>query len=215
MARGLLFPSRMNHLDPISLAAFDDLRVSKVRTRRSLLCSDISDFTSLLSRLGDAAALQVVRRHDAIVRACAAQHGGKVLELRGDGFLVCFLRHRDALACAVAIQRALAADRAAHADGGVHVRIGVHTGELFIERTRLFGLEMVVPFRLLDHARADEILASGGPSDDTTAPAASAARELPLKGIPAPVRAVAIDWRYAECGRPIEPPRASFAVVAA
>jgi class 3 adenylate cyclase len=200
---------------PLSVLAFADPRISKVRTRRSLLCSDIVGFTSLLSRLGDAAALQIVRRHDAIVRRCAAEYGGEILELRGDGFLVSFVRRHDAVACAVDIQRALAADRNDHPDGGVRVRIGVHTGEFFAERSRLFGLEMVVPFRLLEHAGAGEILASGGSPDDPATPIGSAARNLPLKGIPAPVRAVTIEWRYAEGGRPTPPPLADVAVAAA
>lgn len=200
---------------PLSVLAFADPRISKVRTRRSLLCSDIVGFTSLLSRLGDVAALQIVRRHDAIVRRCAAEHGGEILELRGDGFLVSFVHRHEAVACAVEIQRALAADRAEHADGGVQVRVGIHTGEFFAERSRLFGLEMVVPFRLLEHAGASEILASGGSPDDMATPIGTAARDLPLKGIPAPVRAVTIEWRHAERGRPAAPLHANVAVAAA
>lgn len=188
----------MSNTSPLLDAAFEalDLRVSKVRVRRSLLCSDIVDFTRLLGRLGDTAALQVVRRHDAIVRECAAAHGGTVLELRGDGFLVSFVQRDDAIACAVAIQRAMAADRAHHDDGGVHVRIAVHTGEFFAERSRLFGLEVVVPFRVLDHAGAGEILTSGGMRDGADGAHASDVRELSLKGIAAPVEAVAVEWRF-------------------
>ena len=185
----------------------DFLRASKVRARRSLLCSDIVGFTSLLSRLGDTPALGVVRRHDAIVRGCAAAHSGDVLELRGDGFLVSFLRRADSLACAVDIQRELAADRASHADGGVRVRIGVHTGDVLVERGRYFGLEVVVPFRLVEVAGADEILASG-PSDDAAGVPIRGARELSLDGIPHSVRAVELDWRPAPAG---PAPGAAFA----
>jgi class 3 adenylate cyclase len=174
----------------------DFLRASKVRARRTLLCSDIVGFTTLLSRLGDTPALTVVRRHDAVVRECAEAYGGQVLELRGDGFLVSFLQRADALGCAVAIQRELAADREAHADGGVHVRIGVHTGDVLVERGRYFGLEVVVPFRLLEVAGADEILASD--ADDHPAPVPfRGERELRLKGIGGTVRAAEIAWRPA------------------
>jgi class 3 adenylate cyclase len=168
-----------------------DLRASKIRVRRSLLCSDIVSFTTLLSRLGDADALQIVRRHDAIVRGCAAAHGGEVLELRGDGFVVSFVHRSDALACAADIQRTLASDRAGSGDGGLHVRIAVHTGELFLERGRHFGLEMVVPFRLLDVAGADEILVSGL---DEGLEVSGEARAFSLKGIPRPVRAISMAW---------------------
>ena len=143
-------------------------------------------------------ALQIVRRHDAIVRDCAADHAGTVLELRGDGFLVSFVRHDDAVACAIAIQRALASDRAEHADGGVHVRIGVHTGEVFMERGRLFGLEVVVPFRLLDCADGEEILVSGRPHDAAPGVLYGPVRELALKGMTGPVLAAPVDWRSAK-----------------
>jgi class 3 adenylate cyclase len=177
----------------------DALRVSKVRARRSLLCSDIVGFTKLLSRLGDTPALSVVRRHDAIVRGCAAAHDGDVLELRGDGFLVSFAQRADALACAVDIQRELAADRAAHRDGGVHVRIGVHTGDVLVERGRHFGLEVVVPFRLLDVAGSDQILASGGEDDAALGVLGRNARDLELDGIPRLIRALEVVWQEAPC----------------
>lgn len=207
-AHPLLSAPGMSHAQPILDTAFEtiDLRVSKVRVRRSLLCSDIVDFTRLLARLGDTAALQIVRRHDAIVRECAEAHAGTVLELRGDGFLVSFVRRDDAIACAIAIQRAMAADRASHPDGGVHVRIGVHTGELFAERGRLFGLEVVIPFRLLDHAGAGEILVSGGTGGGAADLAIGTPRELSLKGIPATVRAAPLTWR---CDPSVSPMRRS------
>jgi class 3 adenylate cyclase len=187
---------------PIPLSVPDDLpihalRVSKVRARRSLLCSDIVGFTRMLGRLGDVAALHVVRRHDEIVSACAAAHGGEVLELRGDGFLVSFTSRAGALACAIDIQRELAADRAAHDDGGVHVRIGVHTGDMFVERGRYFGLEVVVPFRLLEVTGADEILATGdGLADEGSGVSLRGVRDLDLDGIPRRVSAVEVEWRF-------------------
>lgn len=182
-------------------SSIDPLRASQVWVRRTLLCSDIVGYTGLLSRLGDRPALHVVRRHDAIVRACSAAHGGQVLELRGDSFLVSFARPSDALACAIGVQRELAADRAYHPDGGVRVRIGVHTGEFLIERGRYFGLEVVVPFRLCDAAGADQILVSGAGDGAVDEP--SAALDLVLHGIPRPVRAVAVDWQAAAPAAPV------------
>jgi class 3 adenylate cyclase len=184
---------------PLRPTVIDALRFSKVRMQRSLLCSDIVGFTELLSRLGDTPALTVVRRHDAIVRGCAAAHDGQVLELRGDGFLVSFERRADALGCAVDIQRELATDRAKQSDGGVHVRIGVHTGDVLVERGRHFGLEVVVPFRLLEVAGADEILASGGVDDAALGVLGRNARDLELAGIPRSVRVVEVEWQEVPC----------------
>ena len=65
---------RMAHPNPfaVSNSASINLRGSRVRVQRSLLCSDIIGFTAMRSRRGDANALQIVRRHDAIVRGSAA-----------------------------------------------------------------------------------------------------------------------------------------------
>jgi class 3 adenylate cyclase len=184
-------------------STLDCLRVSKVWARRSLLCSDIVGFTSLLSRLGDTAALEIVRRHDAIVRAALAAHGGEERELRGDGFFISFQRRADALACAVEIQRALALDRARHADGGLHVRIAVHTAEFLMERTRYFGIDVVIPFRLLDVAEADGILVSVAPGDDELGLPLLGGREVSLKGIPAPVTVSELDSSSARTDAPV------------
>ena len=184
---------------PLRPTVIDILRFSKVRMQRSLLCSDIVGFTAMLSRLGDTPALTVVRRHDAIVRGCAAAHDGQVLELRGDGFLVSFERRADALACAVDIQRELATDRAAQPDGGVHVKIGVHTGDVLVERGRHFGLEVVVPFRLLEEAGPDEILASGAIDESAPGEPGINPRDLQLAGIPRPIRAVEVPWQEVPC----------------
>jgi class 3 adenylate cyclase len=210
-------------MTPIDLATSETtalaLRASQVWVRRTLLCSDIVGYTGLLARLGDRPALHVVRRHDAIVRSRAAAHGGEVLELRGDSFLVGFARRSDALACAVDVQRQLADDRAHEPDGGVHIRVGVHTGEFLVERGRYFGLEVVVPFRLCDAAGADQILASGpeevGVAHAPAGPACGtrgATRAMTLDGIPRLVDATEIDWREAPASRA---PEAAFAPLAA
>ena len=133
------------------------------------------------------------------MRGCAAAHEGQVLELRGDGFLVSFENRADALACAVDIQRELETDRTSQADGGVHVRIGVHTGDVLVERGRHFGLEVVVPFRLLEVAGADEILASGGTDDAALGVFARNPRDLELAGIPRRVRALEVAWQEVPC----------------
>jgi adenylate cyclase len=185
----------LSAFSPLRPAPTAPLRVSKLRARRSLLCSDIVGFTGMLSRLGDTPTLHLVRRHDDIVRGCAAAHRGEVLELRGDGFLVSFARRADALACAVDIQRELATDRAAHRDGGVHVRVSVHTGDVLVESGRYFGLEVVVPFRLLEFAGADEILISAAAAEGALGLQIRAAREIELKGLPRRVRALEVEWR--------------------
>jgi predicted ATPase len=62
------------------------------------------------------------------VRAAIHDHNGYVFKTVGDAFCATFAHARDALTCAVAIQRAIAAETWS-VDGGIAVRIGLHTGD--------------------------------------------------------------------------------------
>ena len=86
----------------------------------TLLFTDIEGSTRLVQQLGDEypAALEEHRR---AVRAAAAAEGGEEVDCRGDEFSLAFADPRDAVATALAIQRA-------H-EGAVRVRIGIHTGD--------------------------------------------------------------------------------------
>jgi class 3 adenylate cyclase len=73
----------------------------------------------------------VLERHHQLLRAKFPRHGGQttVKEAR-DSFLVAFPSAGDALACAVACQRALAGQEWPEAMGKLPVRMAVHTGDV-------------------------------------------------------------------------------------
>src|SRR4051812_189693 len=79
----------------------------------TVLMTDIEGSTDLQSRLGDAAARELVRDHEAVVRKALEEFGGREIKTIGDGFLVSFTSTRRALECACAIQRELAEDSSA------------------------------------------------------------------------------------------------------
>ena len=70
----------------------------------TFLFTDIEGSTRLLRRLGGRYA-EVLNRHDRLVRAACADHGGREVNTQGDGFFVAFARAGDALAAAVQVQR--------------------------------------------------------------------------------------------------------------
>ena len=81
--------------------------------------------TTLARRLGDQYA-EILATHRALLRAAFAAHEGYEVDTQGDSFFVVFSRATQAVAAAVAMQRALAAE--AWPEGGaVRVRIGMHT----------------------------------------------------------------------------------------
>ena len=74
----------------------------------TLLFTDIEDSVAMTERLGDQRWLELLRAHNAIVRDHVAAHGGYEVKSQGDGFMVAFGSARQALQCAIAIQRAFA-----------------------------------------------------------------------------------------------------------
>jgi class 3 adenylate cyclase len=108
--------------------------------------SDVEGSTGLLKRLGDSYG-ELLAEHRRIVRETFAVHGGVEIDMQGDAFFFAFGGARDAVAAAVATQRA-------HAEqswpGGekVRVRMGLHTGEPALGEEGYLGLDVVRAARL-------------------------------------------------------------------
>jgi class 3 adenylate cyclase len=125
----------------------------------TLLFSDIEGSSRLTERLGDERWLDLLAAHNTIVRAQVDEHGGYEVKSQGDGFMIAFPTARQAVACAIDIQRALLR-RAARGDFPISVRIGIHTGEAIRRQGDFFGRSVVLAARMADHAQGGEILVS-------------------------------------------------------
>jgi len=127
----------------------------------TVLFTDVEGSTDLTSRRGDEAAHSVLRTQRQIVRGQIERHSGHEVKSLGDGFMVAFASARRALACAVAIQRALEEhNRRQPAEEQVRVRIGLNTGEVIQEEADLFGQAVNAAARIAAKARGGQILAS-------------------------------------------------------
>jgi predicted ATPase/class 3 adenylate cyclase len=93
----------------------------------SLLCTDIEGSTRLLQTLGKRYG-EALAEHRRLLRTAFAKHRGCEVDTQGDAFFYVFPRAHDAVAGAVAAQRALAAHSWPDALP-LRVRIGIHTGE--------------------------------------------------------------------------------------
>ena len=96
----------------------------------TFLFTDIEGSTDLLRELGTDVFDQVLTDHARILRGalCGSSSGGREVRVEGDSFFVAFQSAPEAVAAAVAAQRALAA-HAFPAGAEVRVRMGLHTGE--------------------------------------------------------------------------------------
>ncbi len=152
----------------------------------TVLFTDIEGFTAMTERLGDQRAVTVLRAHNALVREQVKRYAGFEVKSQGDGFMMVFASARQALLCAVAVQRALAAYRAEHPEEPVRVRIGLHTGETIKEGEDFFGGTVNLAARIAAAAQGGEILVSSVLKELTEGGGDihfGAARAVELKGL--------------------------------
>lgn len=119
--------------------------------------TDIVGSTTLTTQLGDAAYGDVLASHRQTVREIATAHGGTEIGTQGDGFLLTFETPRQAVDCAVALQRRLAGERD-DAKRIPHVRIGLHAGEVHRRDGDVIGQMVHVAARVAGVAEGDEIV---------------------------------------------------------
>ncbi len=125
----------------------------------TLMCSDVEGFAEMAERLGERAAAAVIAARNAIVGKQIGAHGGFEVELHGDGVLLAFANARQAVWCAIAVQRALAAYNAEHVEAPIRARIGLHRGAPSATHGAVENT-VVVTARVAARARGGEILIS-------------------------------------------------------
>jgi class 3 adenylate cyclase len=124
----------------------------------TVLHTEIEGSTLLTVHLGDRYP-EVLATHCALVRAAFAAHDGHEVDTQGDSFFGVFPRATQAVAAAVAMQRALTA--AAWPEGGaVRVRIGLHTGEPIRTAAGYTGLDVIRGARIRDAGHGGQVLLS-------------------------------------------------------
>lgn len=163
------------------------------RVTKTFMFTDMVGSTQLVEALGDEAWGGLLRWHNDLLQSLFTAHGGQQIDAIGDGFFVGFDSPRDALLCAVAIQRRLAEHRRAHGFAP-QVRIGVHAAEVTEVGGHFRGKGVHEAARIGALAGPVEILVSEG----TAARAGfrtSEPRRVTLKGITEPVNVVTIQWR--------------------
>jgi class 3 adenylate cyclase len=171
------------------ISPLDGATADMVRVETAFLCADVVRFTAMTERLGDPRSFRVMRRVARLVRAEAHRRGGKVVEIRGDSFLLAFPRTRAAVECALAIRQVLASDASGHPDGGVEVRMAIHAGEVIQIGDQYFGRNLILPYRMLSMTRSGEISMTEDALRITSAPLQLPAslRHFHPKGFSAPV----------------------------
>jgi predicted ATPase/class 3 adenylate cyclase len=120
--------------------------------------SDIEGSTRLLEALGHDYD-DVLERHRRIVREAFSRSAAVEIGTEGDSFFAVFPSAPDAVAAAVAIQRAIAAEVWPQ-DSNLRLRIGLHTGEARLAGAGYVGLDIHRAARIMAAAHGGQIVIS-------------------------------------------------------
>lgn len=168
----------------------------------TVLFTDLKSSTEMLHKLGEREAQKLWRTYFSLLRDSAKARGGQEVKNLGDGLMVAFPSVREAVACAVDMQRGVFRhNRRLSQSRNLQVRVGLHVGEPIHEEEDYFGISVVAAKRLCDCAEGGQILASG-----TVRGIAGALQDIEfverglyeLKGFPEKWRLYEVVWKAEE-----------------
>jgi class 3 adenylate cyclase len=166
---------------------------------RAIMFTDIQGSTDVSTRHGDEAAVELVRRHNDIVRDALDNFGGREVKHTGDGILASFVSVSKAVESSIAMQRACV-----HVtEEGVPelaVKIGISAGEPVEDSQDLYGAAVNMAARICAHARGGQTLVSGTVRDLAIGKEIrfTGQGSIGLRGFPDPVPLFEVDWQTDE-----------------
>ena len=124
------------------------------RKLAAIVFTDIVGFTKL-SSANEPAALALLESQRKLLKPVVDQFNGEWLKEIGDGLLLTFSTNRDAVDCAIAIQKA--SDK----EEGLNLRIGIHQGEVVFQGSDVVGDDVNIASRIEPFAAEGGIAISG------------------------------------------------------
>ena len=164
---------------------------------RAIMFTDLSDFTSTTVRLGDSAAMELLRIHNNLTREALSNFGGREVKHTGDGIMASFKLVPNAARCACAIQSSFSKHNVSNPDTRMQLRIGLSVGEPVEEHGDLFGSAVQLAARICSLAQPEQILLTDAVSDhlrETDLPLVGLGTKI-AKGFDSPTLVHALDWR--------------------
>jgi adenylate cyclase len=119
------------------------------RRLAAILAADVAGYSRLMGQdeAGLLARLRAHRRE--LIDPKIAEHKGRIVKTTGDGMLVEFPSVVEAVACALAVQRAMAErNRATPEDRRIVFRVGINLGDIIVEDGDIFGDGVNIAARL-------------------------------------------------------------------
>ena len=161
---------------------------------RAIMFTDIEGSTAISTSAGDDVAVELVKRHDRVVRAALEECGGRIVKHTGDGMFVSFTSVLRAVEATVAIQRGTFGEQVEGPE--LAVKIGLTVGEPVEDSDDLFGASVNLAARICAHAAGGQTLVSSTVRDLAIGKGIDflTRGEIGLKGFPDPVALYEVAW---------------------
>jgi formylglycine-generating enzyme required for sulfatase activity/class 3 adenylate cyclase len=134
-------------------------------TRRlaAIMMADIVGYTRLMGADERGTHVRVQRLFRELIDPTIAEHRGRLIKTRGDGFLAMFDSPVEAVRCAIVIQQSMVGHNLElPAAQWIRFRIGVNLGDVIVEPDDIYGEGVNVAARLEQLAEPGNIYISGG-----------------------------------------------------
>jgi adenylate cyclase len=167
------------------------------RRLAAIAFADVAGFSRLMA-LND---VETVRRWKAlrtqVMEPHMIRHGGRLVDLAGDGMLVEFTSAVNAVRWAADVQRSRHTVPNDDDPFALHLRIGINVDDVIAENGRLQGDGVNIASRIHQAAEADQIVVTGAVRDYVMNRIPVVFHDLgtpPMKNIGRPIRVFAIEW---------------------
>ena len=161
---------------------------------RAIMFTDIEGSTAVSTSRGDQVAMELIRRHNALVREALERCGGREVKHTGDGVFASFSSVSRAIEATIVIQRGA---EEMQSDGPtLAVKIGLTVGEPVEDSDDLFGASVNLAARICAHASGGQTLVSGTVKDLAIGKRIDflSRGAIGLKGFPDPVPLYEVAW---------------------
>src|SRR5260370_23064984 len=139
--------------------------MSDKSTRRlaAIMIADIAGYPRMMGADERCTHVRVQRLFSELIDPTIAEHRGRLIKTRGDGFLAMFDSPVEAVRCAIVIQQSMVG-RNLELPGAqwIRFRIGVNLGDVIVEPDDIYGEGVNVAARLEQLAEPGYIYISGG-----------------------------------------------------
>ena len=126
---------------------------------RIILFTDLVGSTEMTHALGDEDAMQLLRKHNAIIRKQLMSYDGREVKHTGDGIMASFYIADKALDFAVRVQEEFFNfNKSNDSYDELEIKIGFHCGHPVEEDNDLFGAPVQIASRVCDHAKPNQVL---------------------------------------------------------